>query len=561
MQTIDVIVGGQYGSEAKGHVTSQVIQQYTRIGNHGRVINIRVAGPNAGHTVINQQGEKFAFRTLPVGAALGHEDIYSYIAPGSELDLEVLWTELDQLRAAKIPYIGRLGISGEVTILTTEHKERESDGDLVAKVGSTGKGIGAARAARAMRTAHTLNQLPEQVSLLRAAGVHIIEPAELYNNQTVATSQTDHQHLIIEGTQGYGLSTHYSGHYPQVTSSDCTAIDFLAMAQVQPWREGVVGMNIWVVARAYPIRVAGNSGPLKNETTWEELGLQPEKTTVTQKIRRVGLWDTELVGDAIRANGGRAQVSLALTMSDQVIPGVYGLDDQTLHGLIAHSSGPEREFKLREYLEHSHQIELLHHWVEDIVSQLEDYLGEPVDIGMVTTGPSTAITTDWVCEHTNPQFQWTDNSIEVVSGNTMDEQAEQLGTDQYTELDATLEEELNTDAVTKLQQWWMGKAWSEIKPLTAKMQEYGGMGRAIDLEEIGRGLTQSGVRTPAQMYGQPAQPHELQELGIYFYLLGKFARWTAAVAEGRPVSDDTLLDIGVYVRMVQRIRESGGWPQ
>lgn len=117
----------------------------------------------------------------------------------------------------------------------------------------------------------------------------------------------------------------------------------------------------------------------------------------------------------------------------------------------------------------------------------------------------------------------------------------------------------------ELAEWWISTASAEIEPLIAKMQEYGGMGRAIDLEEIGRGLINSGVSpwespgdgTPRALF----EIREHQELGIYFYLLGKFARWTAAVKEGRPVSDDTLLDIGIYVRMVQRIRQKGGWPQ
>ena len=34
----------------------------------------------------------------------------------------------------------------------------------------------------------------------------------------------------------------------------------------------------------------------------------------------------------------------------------------------------------------------------------------------------------------------------------------------------------------------------------------------------------------------------------------------AAIRRGEFVSDDTLFDIGVYVRMVQRMRETGNWP-
>ena len=61
--------------------------------------------------------------------------------------------------------------------------------------------------------------------------------------------------------------------------------------------------RVLLVARTYPIRVAGNSGPLKNELTWEEISRRVgkqvmERTTVTNKIRRVGEWDEELLDNA-----------------------------------------------------------------------------------------------------------------------------------------------------------------------------------------------------------------------------------------------------------------------
>jgi uncharacterized coiled-coil protein SlyX len=111
-----------------------------------------------------------------------------------------------------------------------------------------------------------------------------------------------------------------------------------------------------------------------------------------------------------------------------------------------------------------------------------------------------------------------------------------------------------------LEEWWMSKAAAEVEPLIAKMTEYGGEGRAVDLLEIGRDLVAAGVKVP----GEPNTPNELEaawaELGVWFYVRGKLARWQAAVTEGRRVSDDTLYDIGIYVRMAQRIREAGGWP-
>jgi adenylosuccinate synthase len=129
------------------------------------------------------------------------------------------------------------------------------------------------------------------------------------------------RNVIIEGTQGYGLGLH-TGFYPQTTSSDCRAIDFLAMAGISPWQAGI-NIEVILVARVYPIRVAGNSGPLMAETTWAELGLPEERTTVTNNVRRVGAWDDELVFEAIEANGGggfHPDVKLALTMLDHRFP-------------------------------------------------------------------------------------------------------------------------------------------------------------------------------------------------------------------------------------------------
>jgi adenylosuccinate synthase len=67
--------------------------------------------------------------------------------------------------------------------------------------------------------------------------------------------------------------------------------------------------EITLVLRAHPIRVAGNSGPLKGETSWAEIakgaGLPAdfhELTTATRKVRRVGTFDPELLRKAIEVN-------------------------------------------------------------------------------------------------------------------------------------------------------------------------------------------------------------------------------------------------------------------
>jgi adenylosuccinate synthase len=214
--------------------------------------------------------------------------------------MEVFNRELHDLDKAGYQASSRIIVDDQATILEPAHHDMETADGIQARIGSTSKGIGAARADRIMRKAS-----------LFGGGVD--------------TSKVIREHLrmggtaLIEGTQGYGLGLH-AGQYPFCTSQDCRAIDFLAQAGVSPWDSAVDVFDVWVTARTYPIRVAGNSGPLESETSWEELGLEAERTTVTQKIRRVGHFDANLVREAVVANGGAPNVRIALTMFDYIFP-------------------------------------------------------------------------------------------------------------------------------------------------------------------------------------------------------------------------------------------------
>ncbi len=373
MSKVHIITGAMFGSEGKGHVTAQIVTNDEFRDKHDTVLNIRVAGPNAGHTVLDKKGQAFPLRTIPVAAAVDHEATL-YIAPGSEIELEVLEAEVALLREHGHP-VSKLVISGEATLLEQKHKDTETDLDIHNKLGSTGKGIGAARADRIMRAADRIIDNEDAMRRIQAIGGQIIDAKEALH--FIAEWTDKHNAIIaIEGTQGYGLGLH-AGHYPQCTSSDTRAIDFLAMAGISPWAPGIEAIGVWLVARVYPIRVAGNSGPLKGETTWEELGLPIEKTTVTHKVRRVGEWDAELIRDAAVANGGttykkpqgfyqgRVEVLVALTMVDQKIPGIRDL--QTWGSL-----DEETETDLN-----------------NLLKEVQRDAGVPV--GIVTTGPASAL--------------------------------------------------------------------------------------------------------------------------------------------------------------------------
>jgi adenylosuccinate synthase len=111
--------------------------------------------------------------------------------------------------------------------------------------------------------------------------------------------------VLIEGTQGFGLSVYHSPHYPFATSRDTTASGFLSEVGVSPR----LVTDIVMAVRSYPIRVAGHSGPLPSEITWDEVRKRSgcphaiiELTTTTKKVRRIALFDLQIVQKAALVN-------------------------------------------------------------------------------------------------------------------------------------------------------------------------------------------------------------------------------------------------------------------
>lgn len=303
---IEIVVGGQFGSEAKGHLTAQLAARSSE-----PVLAIRVGGPNAGHIVVDGSGREWKLRQIPT-PAVSDPGCLLAIAAGSEIDLEVLLAEVNELDAAGFNVSGRLVTDPTATVIEPGHKDTESDA-LVGRIGSTGKGVGAARADRIMREASLAYDLRDDLVLDDVAGL-------------AAAHLAEDGRVILEGAQGYGLGLH-AEYYPFCTSTDCTAIDVLAAARISPWQSGAP-VAVWIAMRPRPIRVAGNSGPLQGETSWGALGLPDEHTTVTGKVRRVGEWDPELAQAAVLANGGPARnVGVALMQFDKEFPSFAGQTD------------------------------------------------------------------------------------------------------------------------------------------------------------------------------------------------------------------------------------------
>lgn len=348
---VHVVVGGQFGSEGKGAVAAALVEQAWHEGMNAT--SVRVGGPNAGHTAYDYYDRKWALRQIPVGAVKNQTGLL-VIAAGSEIDIAVLRSEVGALEADGHRISDRLYIDKQATVIEQVDKDTEAARGFANKFGSTAKGIGAARARRLTREAPLVQDFANEIGTL----------GTLTDTRHFLTSvaEADGEPIVIEGTQGYGLGLH-AGLYPFCTAGDVTVGDALAQTGLHMHHPAVELVVPWVVLRAYPIRVAGNSGPLADETTWDALGLPEERTTVTKLVRRVGGWDKTLARDSIEANGRAVRV--AITMVDQVDPMIAGATEpEQIDGCAA---------------------------ANDWLAQIQDELPEEARLSYIGTGPDTKI--------------------------------------------------------------------------------------------------------------------------------------------------------------------------
>jgi adenylosuccinate synthase len=280
-----VIVGGQFGSEGKGKVA-----QFWADKASARAA-VRVGGSNSGHTTIEtSQAPRRVLRQLPTAAVLS--DVICVLPPGSYIDPEIL---LREVREVGLPP-ERLVIDPNAMLITPEDIDDEQRGDLVAKIGSTASGTGAAVARRIARTGREAlaGSRPDLQPYLRSSAEILCDILER------------DERVILEGTQGFGLSALHSPHYPKVTSRDTTAAAVVAEAGISPRDVD----EVVLVARTFPIRVAGDSGPFgAPELDWGTIAAEgghpdpiAEFTSVTGRLRRVARFDPTIVREAIRAN-------------------------------------------------------------------------------------------------------------------------------------------------------------------------------------------------------------------------------------------------------------------
>ena len=296
-----VVVGGQFGSEGKG----KVVAHYALKSSEPLVV--RCGGPNSGHT-IQLHGIERVLRSVPAGVV--NPDAVLLLAAGCAVNEAVFRSEIDALGLSA----DRVVVDPRAVLISEDDIEIEQSD--IAAIASTASGVGAALCRRIRRRPGALvGDSPSFISRFRVQSV-----ADLLHRQLERGGD-----VIIEGTQGFGLSLLHGAAYPYLTARDTTAAAFASEAGVSP----LDVTDVTMVIRTFPIRVGGNSGPLDNEISWAEIARRsgaprevPEFTSVTRRLRRVGEFDLGEVQRATRYNKPSSLAVMGLDRLDFVNRGV-----------------------------------------------------------------------------------------------------------------------------------------------------------------------------------------------------------------------------------------------
>jgi adenylosuccinate synthase len=284
--TICAIIGGQYGSEGKGVVAYELAHNFN--------VHVRVGGPNAGHSFASV-GKLWKMRAVPCGWVNPRAKLV--IGRGAVIDVEVLQDEI-----AATGSESRTFVDSRAIVVLAEHK-RSKEARREA-FGSTGEGVGPCRTDWVDR---------KQVVWAESVVDDVHDTVQLLNDWLYSGDEQ----ILLEGTQGTHLSLIH-GRWPYVTSHDTTAAQLLADVGLAP----AESVRTVMVLRTFPIRVAGNSGPLPHETTWEKVSRRAgrfveEFTTVTNRLRRVAEFD---LPDAQRAVMLNRPSGIVLNFLDYLFP-------------------------------------------------------------------------------------------------------------------------------------------------------------------------------------------------------------------------------------------------
>lgn len=318
-----VVVGAQWGDEAKGKIVDYLAAQASMVVRYG-------GGNNAGHSV-TVGTEVYKFHLIPAGIL--NPAITCVIADGVVIDPRVLLSEIEGLRGRSVSF-KNLKISASAHVILPYHKlldELQETQRGENKIGTTGRGIGPAYVDKAARVGIRMGEFIDPVRFaarLRAAlaeknvlltKVYGVAPLDAeailaeyvpyaeglrpYVHDTAALVSQAAQSgrgVIFEGAQGTLLDLDL-GTYPFVTSSHPIAGGACIGTGIGPTQiDGVIG-----VAKSYTTRVGAGVFPTELPDSIGEYIRERghEYGTTTGRPRRCGWLDTVILRYAVRVNG------------------------------------------------------------------------------------------------------------------------------------------------------------------------------------------------------------------------------------------------------------------
>ncbi|NBE06339.1 adenylosuccinate synthase [Paragemmobacter ruber] len=319
-----VVVGAQWGDEGKGKIVDWLSER-------ADIVARFQGGHNAGHTLVID-GNVYKLSLLPSGIVRGGK--LSVIGNGVVLDPWALLSEIEKLRGQGVDVTpDNLLIAENTPLILPVHGEldRAREGQVgVAKIGTTGRGIGPAYEDKVGRRSIRVADLADEATLdlrigrllthhnaLRAGlGLDAIDAGALKAQlmevapkilpyakpvwKVLTDARRAGKRILFEGAQGSLLDVDF-GTYPYVTSSNTLA----GMAATGTGLGPTAVDFVLGIVKAYTTRVG--EGPFPTElfdADGERLGQRGhEFGTVTGRKRRCGWFDAVLVRQTCATSG------------------------------------------------------------------------------------------------------------------------------------------------------------------------------------------------------------------------------------------------------------------
>jgi adenylosuccinate synthase len=245
---VQIVVGGGWGSEAKGAIAAYLaLKDEVDIG-------VRTGATNAGHTAY-YDGTPVVMQQLPVSFVNPNTSLV--LGAGALIDVDILNREVELInRLTGRDVRERLTIDYRAYIHRTAHHDRATAANRHHLMGATGKGCSEALIDRVRLRGlddWTVGHNPELFQ-----GYQIADTEQLLNY-----AWDEGAKIQLEGTQGQLLDL-YLGPYPYTTHKQTGPAQWMSEAGLSP----ALPTDVVMVIRTYPIRVAGNSGPMPLEISW-----------------------------------------------------------------------------------------------------------------------------------------------------------------------------------------------------------------------------------------------------------------------------------------------------